>query len=228
MKNTIIKKRPRLTDLCSECFMLIMQLRTTDSYGDEKQLRKQILALFDRMERRAKRRHYDIKDIQKAKFALIAFLDETISSSNWQSKESWVANPLQLEIFNRYDAGEKFFQLLDRFRARPYDYIELLEVYFLCISLGFKGKYSLNDQQSLRQLIEETYSDYKTVGREDGLELAPNCRPKDDMANVIKKDIPAWVIGSGALLIALVFYIVLTIINYNIADNTAEAIMRIM
>ena len=37
--------------------------------------------------------------------------------------------------------GEKFFEILERLRAEPDRYIDLIELLYVCLALGYEGKY---------------------------------------------------------------------------------------
>ena len=43
------KSQQKLSDLCSDCFMLILQLRATNEYGEAGVLRKRVLELLDNL-----------------------------------------------------------------------------------------------------------------------------------------------------------------------------------
>jgi type VI secretion system protein ImpK len=218
----------RLADLCSDSLMLTLQLRLSQNFGDADLLRERIIGMLNRMEKYARRENFDKKEIQRAKFALVAFIDETIISSEWEQKEIWLANPLQLQIFNRFDAGEKFFQLLDHFRTRPYDYSQLMEIYFLCLSLGFKGKYGIRDQAGLKLVIEDIYHDLKRVMVKKQVTLAPHGHRRDEISEVISREIPVWVVGIGAVVVGLIFYIIMTIMSQNTADMVVNFIHKLI
>lgn len=53
-------------------------------------------------------------------------------------------------------AGETFFHNLDRLLARndSHDTADLLEVYLLCLLLGYRGRYELSGQEALRPVID--------------------------------------------------------------------------
>ncbi len=212
----------RLADICSEIFKLIMQLRTFQDYSEFELLRKHIVSLLDRMEMEAKRNNYKSKDIQGAKFALIAFIDETIISSEWSQKETWTAKPLQLQIYDSFDAGEVFFKRLKEFRSRPNDYIDLIEIYYLCLALGFKGKYGLKENENLKVFTEDVFKDLKKTMGNKNLELSPSKHPKDEKTDVKGKEIPVWVFGIGATTIGLLFYLIMTVLSNNVADKVIE------
>ena len=55
--------------------------------------------------------------------------------------------------------GEKFFLILDRIRQEPARNIDLLELYALCLAMGFEGKYRIQDNGRVRldALREEVF-----------------------------------------------------------------------
>jgi type VI secretion system protein ImpK len=64
--------------------------------------------------------------------------------------------PLQEEMFGNHRAGEVFFENVDRLlsRADSHGVSDLLEIYSLCILLGYKGKYGLGDLDSVRPVLD--------------------------------------------------------------------------
>ena len=81
---------------------------------------------------------YTKSEYQAALFAFCAWLDEMVLCSLWKDKLAWKQHMLQKQYFNTTLAGEVFFEKLEVFSTGD---IALLEVYFYCLKLGFKGKY---------------------------------------------------------------------------------------
>lgn len=77
-------------------------------------------------------------DIEGALFAVIAWIDETVMCSEWAGAEDWRRRPMQKSTFNTTRAGMEFFIRLEALRKED---AQVREVYFLCLSLGFKGRY---------------------------------------------------------------------------------------
>src|SRR5262245_31343073 len=121
----------RLADLCAEFFSLILQLRATGEMPEPVALERRITALFEKMRDRAAEGRIPPADVEHARYALAAFIDETILNSHSPMKDAWVAMPLQMRYFNENTAGEGFFERLEQIRkmrgAR-----DALEVYYLC------------------------------------------------------------------------------------------------
>lgn len=104
----------------------------------------------------AQRLGYADEDIKLATFAVVAFLDESVLNLQNPVFADWVRKPMQEELFGRHTAGEIFFdqlkQLLGR-RETP-ELADVLEVYQLCLLLGFVGRYSISGRGELHGVIE--------------------------------------------------------------------------
>ena len=71
------------------------------------------------------------------------------------------SNNLFLTYFhNETWGGEKVYILLDKLLAEPKRYIDLLEFIYICFSLGFRGRYKIETQNS-----EEFELIYKKIAR---------------------------------------------------------------
>ncbi|MCI0513220.1 type IVB secretion system protein IcmH/DotU [candidate division KSB1 bacterium] len=214
----------KLSDICSECFTLILHLRAIKEYGDPEMLRRRIKELLDKIERDG--RHLDVPSDQTemAKFALVAFIDESIITSEWSRKDVWRGNPLQLELYSRSDAGEEVFRRIEQLRQRVQDNAQVLEIFYLCLTLGFKGKYQLYEQEKLRQLIVDLHTELRRViGKPLNL-LSPNGRRKEEIADVVTHEIPPWVIGVAAAGVGFLFWVIMKFIISGQAGTFARQI----
>jgi len=83
-------------------------------------------------------------------FAVVAFLDESVLRLQNPAFDSWARRPLQEELFNHNRAGEIFFDNLRGLLGREDspETADCLEVYCLCLLLGFKGRYALGGSDS--------------------------------------------------------------------------------
>ena len=214
----------RLAEAFSPCFSLALQLRGTQEYGPADVLRDRIKALLSDAEKAATRQGTPPEDVKDATFALVAFLDETLVSSDWSQKDYWVAKPLQLELFDRNDAGEEVFVRLDRLRANPARHAELLEVYYLSMALGFKGRYQLHGQEEYRRLIEETQAE---LARQPGLtpgRLSPHGKPHDQTVAEVQSRLPVWGLVAAAIVLGMLLYVVASLYINGVAGDTAHEI----
>jgi type VI secretion system protein ImpK len=90
------------------------------------------------------------EDYDLARFAVCGWVDEAILSSSWKEKDRWQGEPLQRLYYQRADAGEIFFERLNALGPHQRD---VREVYYLCLAMGFMGRYCHEgDEYLLEQL----------------------------------------------------------------------------
>src|SRR3954451_9615389 len=117
--------------------------------------RHQIREALKMADNEARKRGYTADDIQLSIFAVVAFMDESILNLRNPIFAEWPRQPLQEEMFGHHVAGEIFFQNLQKILGRDdsQETADLLEVYHLCLLLGFAGRYSLSGRGELRSII---------------------------------------------------------------------------
>ncbi len=224
------RKLERLSQISSAYLMLVLQLRSaTDiEHLDQEILRTKAQDLLNQFERHAQLKGMNSEKIHYAKFALVAFIDEAISVSNWPHKSEWLSQPLQLRIFNSFNAGEEFFDHLDLLRTNIRENREVIEIYYLCLSLGFKGKYLIHDPEQLRKIIDQIYRELYHVSGQSVIQLSPNGEPKEELVEVVNKGIPSWVIGVVCFSIGIMFYVIFSILFDNQVDELKRQLLEIL
>jgi len=206
----IIDRKKNISDIASECFILILQLRATTEYGSADVLKTRVIEMFDKFENNARRIGIDNEKVRLAKFALVAFLDETIISSEWSAKNEWLTEPLQIKLFDTFNAGEEFFTNMSTLRQRTGANKDILEIYYLCLSLGFKGKYQLQSPENLRRIIDDLNLELHPEAYRSIDLLSPNGKPKQSIVQTVKTGLPLWVYPLSAIVILLLFYIIMS------------------
>ncbi|HEV2764253.1 MAG TPA: type IVB secretion system protein IcmH/DotU [Pyrinomonadaceae bacterium] len=154
------------------------------------------------------------RQAQDIKYALVAFVDETILQPDhrFALRDEWEKYPLQLEHFNDNYAGERFFERLDALMRGLDTEADVAEVYYLCLLLGYRGKYSVSLlAPQLPEVIRRTGEALRRVGRLKNNALSAHWQATDRPAPPRDPGIPLWVkIGGPALVaFALVVYAVL-------------------
>ncbi|MGI8741992.1 MAG: DotU family type IV/VI secretion system protein [Bryobacteraceae bacterium] len=126
------------------------QIQGSDSF------RTKMKSALDEIGRAAAQRGYTAEHVKEANFAIIAFLDEAVLTSNDGGRTQWARKTLQEEMFNQRSAGELFFQHLDQLRAHrdSPQLAQVLEVYYLCLLLGYEGKYAVGSKAELHLLMD--------------------------------------------------------------------------
>ena len=204
--------RTNLALIYQEILTAITRFRSNrQAVTDAGAFRNQIKAAIGVAEAEATRRGYTADDVRLATFAVVAFLDESILNSNNPIFADWPRMPLQEELFGVHTAGEMFFQCVDRLMAKSDAPLtaDVLEIYDLCMLLGFRGRYSLSGQESVR-VIASSVTDKLQHLRGGPRPLAPNWAPPKDAVQQKATDpwVRALLIGTlGALFFAVLFFV---------------------
>jgi type VI secretion system protein ImpK len=223
-----LEKRITLVDVASESFILILQLRSTNDYGNAAILKSKVHEMFDRLERNARSSGIDNEKIRFAKFALAAFIDETIIGSSWEQKDAWLSEPLQIQMFDTFNAGEDFFSNLNILRQRSGSNKDILEIYYLCLSLGFKGKYQLQSPETLRRIVDDLNMELHPEVHTTMENLSPNAKPHENFVKVVNKGLPLWIYPAAAVILSVIFYLIMSFSISGKADDVVEGLIKLI
>ncbi|MCO8121103.1 DotU family type IV/VI secretion system protein [Stieleria sp. TO1_6] len=78
-------------------------------------------------------------DWELAKYALAAWVDDLLIEAAWDGSSWWEQNRLEFQLFRTADAFQKFYVQSQKAMELPQK--DALEVFYVCIVLGFRGLY---------------------------------------------------------------------------------------
>lgn len=132
---------------------------------DAELFRRRTTRALQDVERDARSAGYDAGDIRDTHFAVVAFLDSVVLNSTEPGRAEWERQTLQEEMFGQSDAGVVFFEKLEQFRSRRDSnrLADILEVYLLCLLLGFEGRYSGGLRGELYSVAERVRSRIENI-----------------------------------------------------------------
>jgi type VI secretion system protein ImpK len=137
-----------LASCYENAFTVILRLAfvQSQSHANSQEFRVSVRAALKAAMEQAKGAGYSSEVNQLAFFAVVALLDETVLKTQNPAFADWAQRPLQEEMFGHNRAGEVFFDHLHSLLARAdsTETADCLEVYCLCMLLGFKGRYALS------------------------------------------------------------------------------------
>lgn len=175
-------------------FNLIPHLRTSHQAANLAELRDFLARQIKAFESRAQANGMSSEKIIPARYALCTFLDETIASTPWGSGE-WGKYSLLVMFQKEVFGGEKFFQLIAKLAENPGKNIELLEFLYVCLSLGFEGRYRIQERgrEKLEQLKERLVQMIRNERNDYEKDLSPHWRVGSHTRRKIFRIIPLWV-----------------------------------
>lgn len=195
-----------LVDLLYDGLYMLILLSNRSVPKDPDEFSGNIQKFLDQFERAARKQQYGAEDIFDAKYAFCAAIDEAVLSSQLNIRDTWERRPLQLILFGDQLAGEHFFDKLETARNGGGSRINALEVFHMCLLLGFKGRYILEGPEKLKYLTSQLGEQIAHI-RGKAAPFSPHWAAPDSIVNAIRRDIPLWVIGSVLALFALVAFL---------------------
>ncbi len=210
--------------LAAPVFELVLKLRS-GALAPSPTLRATVHQMLQEMEQRGATLRHSERQINSVKFALAAFVDETVLTTNSPLSAEWEKFPLQLEYFGEHLAGVKFFERLDELLKQIQTEADVVEVYYLSMLLGFKGKYKVYMEDQLLELIKNTAAQLKRVGRLQETELSPHWKVLDQPEPPRDPGLPLWAkIGAaaGLVVVALIYFVLLLLIKSEVRAATEQ------
>jgi type VI secretion system protein ImpK len=191
--------------------VLAGRLRGQIANADVESLRVQAIEQVRKFEDRARRADVPPEDILAARYALCTVVDEAVSNTPWGAEGNWSSQSLLITFHREAAGGEKFFQILERVSGDPQRYLALLELLYVCLALGFEGKYRLDDRGAsrLQEVRENLYRRIEGLRESVEPELAPRWKGVEDRRNAVMRFVPLWVIAAACLAAVVGTYIYL-------------------
>ena len=142
----------------------------------------------------------------------------------WGVDSGWGQRSLLRVYHNEASGGERFFVLLDQLMARPQEYRDLLELFYVLLCMGFKGKYHLDPAGDSRiDTMRERLHQDLYGGRAYERSLSDSARVKGTARPSLRNQIPLWVVLSVSLAFTLLVYTGLRAWMYSGSVDIAES-----
>jgi type VI secretion system protein ImpK len=164
-----------LVDVAAYLFSIIGKLKQLKSYRHLNKLHKELILEINTFQENAKNQGYSSEYILVSRYALCATLDDIISNTFWGGQGQWDSHSM-VAVFNQDAANyERFFVILERIIKDPAQYIDVMELMYLCLTLGFKGNYRSTEFgiHQLEQIINTLYKRIRTYRGDINRVLAP-------------------------------------------------------
>ncbi|WP_018277137.1 type IVB secretion system protein IcmH/DotU [Teredinibacter turnerae] len=140
-----------------------------------------------------------------ARYVLCSILDEAVLNTPWGSESAWAQRSLLSVFHNETSGGEKFFLILDRVRQSPAENIDMLELFYVCLSMGFEGKFRLmsRGRDGIEQIRDDLFSTIRRYRGEYERDLSTHWQGLGRTKKTLAEYLPVWVavVVVGAVLL---------------------------
>lgn len=229
--------KPTLKDLVQDFISMALILRRGRQVTSVSAFEESVDTFFANLEREARASNYSVEQVKDTQYALCAFLDESVLRAKMpvepvvakaeESPASATAalaapaekvnelrrhievSPLQFRHFGVHLAGEGFFDKIETLRADVKRNLDVLEVYHLCLALGFEGKFSVGEGKDQLRYLANTLGQDIARYRKTPKALSPDWALPDQVSQMLRHEVPVWVYLALIALVCLAVYLTL-------------------
>jgi type VI secretion system protein ImpK len=197
-----------LVNCATTLLTVAIKLRSTLQHNNAPELHKKLTEEIKAFEQNAKRAGVSEDAILPARYLLCTVVDEIVLNTPWGASSGWSQHSLLSLFHHETFGGEKCFVLLQRLLESPGKNLDLLELYYLCFSLGFEGKYRLAPRgheqlESVRENLYQTIENHRPSPEQD---LSPHWQSDAVKAKSRLDFFPTWVVVACFLAVLVSAY----------------------
>jgi type VI secretion system protein ImpK len=211
LSDFLVGARNPIIQAAAPLLILGARLSTAVQQANIATLRQQAVQEVRAFEERLRTAGVPSEDAVVARYVLCTFLDSAVLNTPWGAQGDWAGQSLLVLFHKEVSGGEKFFDILERLRSNPSRYIDLIELVYVCLALGYEGKYR-HDPSGQGQLAQLQRDLYRLIREQRQLHdegLSPHWKGVEDRRNPIIRYVPWWIIAAVGLTILTGTFVVL-------------------
>ena len=186
----------------------VVRLKHNADSADLETLKERLSGEIKLFEHRALHEGAESAQVMAARYVLCTVLDEALATTPWGNESDWSQMSLLSSFHNETFGGERFFQLLERLARNPVKHLHMLELMYLCLSLGFEGKYRVQPRGmlELEAVRDSLYRQIRQLRGDVPRELSPHWEGLRDSRRRLVRIVPWWMVALCTLVCLSVLY----------------------
>jgi type VI secretion system protein ImpK len=204
-------------------------IRRSLHHADPAGLRDYLLRAIAEFESRARAAGASPDHVLISRYALCTMIDEAVANMPWGASAEWVQQSLLVTLHREGFGGEKFFQLLEKAMEDPRRNIDLLELMYVCIALGFEGRYSVidNGRAQLDALRDRLHAVIRRERGEFERDLSGKWKGAQRVAKPLVRRLSAWVVFAAVALLLFIVYLAFALLLASRSDPVFASLAAI-
>jgi len=150
-----------------------------------------------------------------------------VQDTPWGNQGAWASQSLVSTFHQEVRGGDRFFDVLNQMKQNPGLFLPVLELMYLCLSLGFQGRYRLSPRgpAELDRMREDVYGVIARQRPNPDPELSPHWRGVAAPYRAARAELPVWVVAAAGLLVICAMY---TWASFGLNDDSDALFARMM
>lgn len=180
----------------------VVRLKHSYEGEDLQALNQRLSSELKLFEHRALHDGAESSQVMAARYVLCTAVDEAVVTTPWGNESEWSQMSLLSSFHNETFGGEKFFQLLERLSRNPVKHLPMLELMYLCLSLGFEGKYRVmpRGMLELEAVRDSLYRQIRQLRGDVPREVSPHWKGLRDTRRRLVRIVPWWMVALFTLI----------------------------
>ncbi len=203
----------------SPLLQLLAQLRTAHQAPNPQTLRNRVVQDIGAFERQARAMGIDMDLLRPAHFVLCASIDDVVLNTPWGAASGWGSQTLLATFHHGSRGADQVFDYLRLMQTDAAKFLPVIELTYLCLSLGFMGRYrEARGGVELERLRGEAHAAIAAQRAAAEPELSRRWRGVTVPYRPGQRGLPVWVALAGAVALCggLLFW---TSMNLNAASD---------
>jgi type VI secretion system protein ImpK len=186
----------------------VVRLKQRANGEDLATLNQRLSTALDGFANRALHNGVEKSQVSTARYVLCTVVDEAVVTTAWGKESEWSQMSLLSRFHNETSGGERFFHLLDRLSKNPVKNLPMLELMYLCLSLGFEGKFRIQPRGllELENLRDALYRQIRQLRSDVPRELSPHWEGLGQQPRRTVRIVPFWWVVAFTLISLMVMY----------------------
>ncbi|MBV2134209.1 type IVB secretion system protein IcmH/DotU [Pseudomonas sp. MAP12] len=197
-----------LVDAAAVLLSEAVRLKHSGEAEDLHALHQRLSGELKLFEHRALHDGAESSQVMAARYVLCTVLDEAVVTTPWGNESEWSQMSLLSSFHNETFGGEKFFQLLERLSRNPVKHLPMLELMYLCLALGFEGKYRVQPRGmlELEAIRDSLYRQIRQLRGDVPREVSPHWQGLKDTRRHRVRIVPWWLVALFTLACLTMMY----------------------
>lgn len=199
--------------------ILVTSLRGLAAAPDVARLRQLMIDEIRSFETQLRALALSNDQVRHAHYVVCATVDDLVLNTPWGGNSLWAKQGMVGTFHRETVGGERFFDNLAQLKSDPGRNASVLELMYLCLSLGFQGHLRITPRgmEEIARLRDDLH---RLLRRgETAQELSPHWRGVRELPRRLTSIVPLWVIGSASAVLLLLAYVTFSFLLNGVSDE---------
>lgn len=153
---------------------MIIHIRHSELPNNIEELRQQIINEMGLYQNTLNAIHLEPRQIQASCYCLCTAIDEAVLNTPWGTSTIWSQHSLLSYFHNETWGGERFYTILEEFANFPRTHLDILELIYLILSLGYEGQFFNTDLVIREEIRSRVFQRIKALQGKVSRQLSPH------------------------------------------------------